>query len=87
MYAAYVHMGLGVEANVHSTPEDSAMGHQKWSSETLKDMEMNVSVTRDPLYDAALVAREKRVIEEETLWAIETAFEAVGVIHCQINAM
>jgi hypothetical protein len=75
-----------VEANVHSTPEDLAMGHQKWSSETLKDMEMNVYVTRDPLYDAVLVAREKE-IKEETLWVIETAFEAAGVIHCQIYAM
>jgi hypothetical protein len=69
MYAACVHVGLGVEAEatVHSSPEDYAMGHQEWNLEKLRDMGMTVSA-RDPLYDAVLVAREKkRGIREETL--------------------
>ena len=88
MYAACVHMGWGVEAKVtvHSSPVDYAMGHKEWDLEILKDMEMTVSVT-DPVFDAVLVAKEKRGIEEETLWVIETTFVAVGVIHCQIYAM
>ena len=90
MYAACVHMGLevGVEAEVtvHSSPEDYAIGQQEWDLETLKDMEMTVSATGDPLYDVVLVAREKRGIGEETLWVIVTTFVTVGVIHCQIYA-
>jgi len=90
MYAACGYMGLGVEkAAVHSSPEDFAMGQQKEENveETLKGMEMTVSVTGAPLYGAVLVAKEKREIEEETLWVIETVIEVVGVIHCQIYAM
>ena len=88
MYAVCVHMGLGVEAgvNVHSGPEDFAMGHKEWNQETLKDMEMTVSAT-DLLYDAVLVAKVKRGIGEETFWVIETTIVAVGVKHCQIYAM
>ena len=87
MYAACVHVGLEVEATVHSSSEDLATSHQEWNLETLKGMEMTVSATRDPLYDAVLVAREKKGIGEETWWVIETTFEVVGVIHCQIYAM
>ena len=88
MYVACVHMGLGVEAKVilHSSPEDYAMGQKEWDLEKLKDMEMTVSAT-NPVYDAVLVAKEKRGIGGETLWVIETTFVDVGVIHCQINAM
>ena len=89
MYAACVHMGLEVEAEVvvHSSPEDCAMGHKEWDLETLKDMETTVSATGDLLYDAVLVAKEKREgIGEETLWVIETTIVVVGVIHCQIYA-
>jgi hypothetical protein len=84
MYAASVHMGLGVKVTVHSSPEDYAMDQKEWDLETLKDMEMTVSAT-DPLYD--VVAKEKREIGEETLWVIETTFVAVEVIHYQIYAM
>ena len=88
MYAACVHVGLGVEVEVtvHSSPEDYGMGHKEWDLETLKDMETTVSAT-DLVYDAVLVAKEKRGRGEETLWVIETTFVAVGVIHCQIYAM
>lgn len=91
MYAACVHMGLGVgveaEATVHASREDFAMGHQEWNLETLKDMEMTASATRDLLYDAVLVAKEKRGIGEETLWVIKTTVVTVVVIHCQIYAL
>ena len=88
MYAACVHMGLGedVKVTAHSSPEDYVMGQKEWDLETLKDMEMTVSAT-DPLYDAVLVAKEKRGTGEETLWVIKTTFVAVGVIRCQIYAM
>ena len=85
MYAACVHMGLGVEAKaiLHSSPEDYAMGQKEWDLDKLKDMEMTVSETY-PLYDdGVLVAREKREIGEETLWVIKTTFVAVGVIHAR----
>ena len=89
MYAVCVHVGLGVEAKatVHSSLGDCAMGHTEWDLETLKDMEMTVSATEDPLFDAVLLAREKKGIGEETLREIETTIVAVGVIHCQIYAM
>ena len=88
MYAACVHVGLGMEAKVtvHSSQEDYVMGHKERDLEKLKDMEMTVSST-NPVYNAVLVAKEKMGIGEEILWVIETTFVDVGVIHCQINAM